>query len=342
MKYSFKNDYSEGAHPRILDALIKYNLTQQNGYGLDEYSLNAAKFIRDKCAAPNASVHFVSGGTQANLTMISAFLRPHESVVSAHTGHIFTNESGAIEATGHKIHGVETADGKLRPQDIQNILDAHQNFPHQLKQRLVYISNSTEIGTIYSKKELQELYEFCQNKNLILFMDGARLGHALTAETNDLTFDEIAKFTDAFYLGGTKNGALIGEAIVINNPALQDEFGFHLKQNGALLAKGRLLGIQFEELMRDNLYFELADHANRQAMKIKEAFEEIGCDFLAETFTNQIFPVLNAKQIDQLSEKYDFYIWKKIDSERSAIRLITSWSTTDETVAGFINELKEL
>ena len=342
MKYSFKNDYSEGAHPRILDALIKYNLTQQNGYGLDEYSLNAAKFIRDKCAAPNASVHFVSGGTQANLTVISAFLRPHESVVSAHTGHIFTNESGAIEATGHKIHGVETADGKLRPQDVQNILDAHQNFPHQLKQRLVYISNSTEIGTIYSKKELQELYEFCQNKNLILFMDGARLGHALTAETNDLTFDEIAKFTDAFYLGGTKNGALIGEAIVINNPALQDEFGFHLKQKGALLAKGRLLGIQFEELMRDNLYFELADHANRQAMKIKEAFEEIGCDFLAETFTNQIFPVLNAKQIDQLSEKYDFYIWKKIDSERSAIRLITSWSTTDETVAGFINEVKEL
>mgnify|MGYP003510417927 FL=1 len=342
MKYSFKNDYSEGAHPRILDALIKYNLTQQNGYGLDEYSLNAAKFIRDKCAAPNASVHFVSGGTQANLTVISAFLRTHESVVSAHTGHIFTNESGAIEATGHKIHGVETADGKLRPQDVQNILDAHQNVPHQLKQRLVYISNSTEIGTIYSKKELQELYEFCQNKNLILFMDGARLGHALTAETNDLTFDEIAKFTDAFYLGGTKNGALIGEAIIINNPALQDEFGFHLKQKGALLAKGRLLGIQFEELMRDNLYFELADHANRQAMKIKEAFEEIGCDFLAETFTNQIFPVLSAKQIDQLSEKYDFYIWKKIDSERSAIRLITSWSTTDETVAGFINELKEL
>ena len=342
MKYSFKNDYSEGAHPRILDALIKYNLTQQNGYGLDEYSLNAAKFIRDKCAAPNASVNFVSGGTQANLTVISAFLRPHESVVSAHTGHIFTNESGAIEATGHKIHGVETADGKLRPQDVQNILDAHQNVPHQLKQRLVYISNSTEIGTIYSKKELQELYEFCQNKNLILFMDGARLGHALTAETSDMSLADIAKYTDAFYLGGTKNGALIGEAIIINNPALQDEFGFHLKQKGALLAKGRLLGIQFEELMRDNLYFELADHANRQAMKIKEAFEEIGCDFLAETFTNQIFPVLSAKQIDQLSEKYDFYIWKKIDSERSAIRLITSWSTTDETVAGFINEVKEL
>lgn len=342
MKYSFKNDYSEGAHPRILDALTKHNLTQQSGYGLDEYSLQAAKFIMEKFDAPNAAVHLVSGGTQANLTVISAFLRPHESVVAAHTGHIFTNESGAIEATGHKIHSVQTIDGKLRPADIQNVMNEHQNIPHQLKQRLVYISNSTETGTIYSKKELQELYEFCKSKNLILFMDGARLGHALTAVTNDVTFAEVAKFTDAFYLGGTKNGALIGEAIIINNPALQDEFGFHLKQKGALLAKGRLLGIQFQELMSDNLYFELADHANRQAMKIKGAFSEIGCDFLSETFTNQIFPVLNAKQIELLSENFDFYIWKKINNEKSAIRLITSWATTDETVAGFINEIKKL
>ena len=342
MKYSFKNDYSEGAHPRILDALIKYNLSQQNGYGLDEFSGNAAKLIKDKCDAPDAMVHFVSGGTQANLTVISALLRPHESVVSAHTGHIFTNESGAIEATGHKIHGVETVDGKLRPEDIQNVLDTHQNIPHQLKQRLVYISNSTEIGTIYSQNELRELYEFCQNKNLILFMDGARLAHALTAETSDMSLVEIAKYTDVFYLGGTKNGALIGEAIVINNTALQDEFGFHLKQKGALLAKGRLLGIQFQELMKENLYLDLAANANRQAMKIKAAFSEMGCAFLSETFTNQIFPVLNTKQIDQLSENFDFYIWKKIDSQKSAIRLITSWSTTDETVDGFINEIKKL
>jgi len=342
MTYSFKNDYAEGAHPRILDALIKNNLTQQNGYGLDEYSQNAARLIKEKCENPNAAVHFVSGGTQANIIVISAFLRPHESVVAAQTGHIFTNEAGAIEATGHKVHAVETSDGKLRPHDIQNIIDSHQNIPHQLKQKLVYISNSTEVGTIYSKQELKELYAFCQEKNLILFLDGARLGHALTAETNDLSFSNIAKYTDAFYLGGTKNGALIGEAIVINNANLQEEFGFHLKQKGAMLAKGRLLGIQFQELLRDNLYFDLASHANQQAMKIKKAFVEKGCTFLSETFTNQIFPVLNKNQIDQLSKKFDFYVWKKINDESSAIRIITSWATTDEIVADFINEIKNL
>lgn len=342
MTYSFKNDYAEGAHPRILDALIKNNLTQQNGYGLDEYSQNAVRLIKEKCENPNAAVHFVSGGTQANLIVISAFLRPHESVIAAQTGHIFTNEAGAIEATGHKVHGVETSDGKLRPQEIQNVIDAHQNIPHQLKQKLVYISNSTEVGTIYSKQELKELYAFCQEKNLILFLDGARLGHALTAETNDLSFSDIAKYTDAFYLGGTKNGALIGEAIVINNANLQEEFGFHLKQKGAMLAKGRLLGIQFQELLRDNLYFDLASHANHQAMKIKKAFVKKGCTFLSETFTNQIFPVLNKNQIDQLSKKFDFYVWKKINDESSAIRIITSWATTDEIVADFINEIKNL
>ncbi|MGZ5196404.1 MAG: threonine aldolase family protein [Kaistella sp.] len=342
MTYSFKNDYAEGAHPRILDALIKNNLTQQNGYGLDEYSQNAARLIKEKCENPNAAVHFVSGGTQANLIVISAFLRPHESVIAAQTGHIFTNEAGAIEATGHKVHGVETSDGKLRPQEIQNVIDAHQNIPHQLKQKLVYISNSTEVGTIYSKLELKELYAFCQQRNLILFLDGARLGHALTAETNDLSFSDIAKYTDAFYLGGTKNGALIGEAIVINDANLQEEFGFHLKQKGAMLAKGRLLGIQFQELLRDNLYFDLASHANHQAMKIKKAFVEKGCTFLSQTFTNQIFPVLNKNQIDQLSKKFDFYVWKKINDESSAIRIITSWATTDEIVADFINEIKNL
>ena len=342
MTYSFKNDYSEGAHPRILDALIKNNLSQQTGYGLDEYSLTAARLIKEKSSAPNSQVHFVSGGTQANLIVISAFLKPHESVVAATTGHIFTNEAGAIEATGHKIHGVETSDGKLRAEDVQKVIDAHQNIPHQLKQKLVYISNSTEVGTIYSKNELQELYAFCKKKNMILFLDGARLGHALTAETNDLTFADIAKYTDAFYLGGTKNGALIGEAIVINNPELQEEFGFHLKQKGAMLAKGRLLGIQFQELLKDDLYFDLAQHANQQAMKIKEAFIERSCNFLSETFTNQIFPILSQEQIHQLAKNFDFYIWKKIDDERSAIRLITSWATTDEIIAAFINEIKNL
>ncbi|MBU8883605.1 aminotransferase class I/II-fold pyridoxal phosphate-dependent enzyme [Kaistella sp. DKR-2] len=342
MKYSFKNDYSEGCHPRILEALVKYNLVQQNGYGLDDYSQNAAKLILQKINNPKAKVHFVSGGTQANLIVISAFLRPHESVVAAETGHIFTNETGAIEATGHKVHGVETADGKLKPDDIQKILNLHTNIPHQVKQKMVYISNSTEVGTIYSKVELQNLYEFCQEKNLYLFLDGARLGHALTAETNDLTLEDIAKYTDAFYLGGTKNGALIGEAIVICNENLQDEFGFHLKQKGAMLAKGRLLGIQFQELLKDDLYFELAKSANQKAMEIKKAFEEKGCSFLSETFTNQIFPILTQNQIGQLSQNFDFYVWKKIDEEKSAVRLITSWATTDSIVADFINEIKNL
>ena len=342
MKFSFKNDYSEGCHPRILAALSETNFHQQNGYGLDEYSLEAEKIIRNKIDNPTAKIHFVSGGTQANLIVISAFLRPHESVVSPATGHIFTNESGAIEATGHKVHGIETENGKITPFDIQKIIDVHQNKPHQVKQKLVYISNSTELGTIYSKEELQDLYRFCQEKDLYLFIDGARLGHALTAETNNLSLKDFGKYCDAFYLGGTKNGALIGEAIVINNKDLQEEFGFHLKQKGAMLAKGRLLGIQFQELLKDDLYFDLAKHANKEAMKIKKAFQEIGADFLCETFTNQIFPILNNSQIEKLSQNFDFYVWKKLDDDKAAIRIITSWATKEEVVNQLITEIKNL
>lgn len=342
MKFSFKNDYSEGCHPRILEAFSKTNLEQQNGYGLDDYSLKAEQLILQKINNQSSKVFLVSGGTQANLIVISAFLKPYESVIAAETGHIFTNESGAIEATGHKIHGVFTNDGKLRVEDLQKVINEHQNFPHQLKQKLVYISNSTEVGTIYSKKELLDLSAFCRENNLILFLDGARLGHALTAETNDLVLEDIAKLTDAFYLGGTKNGALIGEAIVINNEKLQEDFGFHLKQKGALLAKGRLLGIQFQELLKDDLYFDLAKKANVQAMKIKTAFKENGFEFLAETFSNQIFPILGNAQIEELAKNFEFYVWKKIDDEKSAIRIITSWATTDEMVRSFTEKIKNL
>lgn len=342
MKFSFKNDYSEGCHPKILEALSLYNLDQQNGYGLDVYSENAANIIKEKSKSPHSKVHFVSGGTQANLIVISSILRPHESVVAASTGHIFTNESGAIEATGHKVHGVETSDGKLKPEDILKVLEMHTNVPHQVKQKLVYISNSTEIGTIYTKKELESLSEFCKEKNLYLFMDGARLGHALTAVSNDLTWEDIAKLTDVYYLGGTKNGALIGEAIVINNENLQDEFGFHLKQKGAMLAKGRVLGIQFHELLKNDLYWELAKHANEQAQKIKETFMEIGAEFLADTDTNQIFPILENSQIKTLAEKFDFYIWKKINPDKSAIRIITSWATYNAVVENLCNEILKL
>ena len=342
MKYSFKNDYSEGCHHIILEALMRTNFSQQNGYGLDDYCAEAERIILEKSKSPHSKVHFVSGGTQANLIVISSILRPHESVIAANTGHIFTNESGAIEATGHKVHGVETPDGKLKPEDIQKVLDAHTNVPHQLKQKLVYISNSTEIGTIYTKKELEDLSNFCKEKNLYLFMDGARLGHALTAESNDLTWEDVAKFTDVYYLGGTKNGALLGEAIVINRQNLQNEFGFHIKQKGGMLAKGRLLGIQFQELLKDDLYWDLAKHANQQAMKIKQTFKEIGCDFLAETETNQIFPILENHQIEKLSEQFDFYVWRKLNSEKSAVRIITSWATETEVVEPFCKEILKL
>ena len=342
MKYSFKNDYSEGCHPSILEALMRTNFSQQNGYGLDDYCAEAERIILEKSKSPHSKVHFVSGGTQANLIVISSILRPHESVIAANTGHIFTNESGAIEATGHKVHGVETPDGKLKPEDIQKVLDAHTNVPHQLKQKLVYISNSTEIGTIYTKKELEDLSNFYKEKNQYLFMDGARLGYALTAESNDLTWEDVAKFTDVYYLGGTKNGALLGEAIVINRQNLQDEFGFHIKQKGGMLAKGRLLGIQFQELLKDDLYWDLAKHANQQAMKIKQTFKEIGCDFLAETDTNQIFPILENHQIEKLSEHFDFYVWKKIDAQKSAVRIITSWATETEVVERFCEEILKL
>ena len=340
-RYSFKNDYAEGCHPNILETLSKTNLTQQNGYGDDEYSYKAKELIQEKIKDKKADIYFVSGGTQTNLLVISAILRPYESVISAETGHIYTNETGAVEATGHKIHAVTSHNGKLTPTDIQSVLDAHTNKPHQLKPKLVYISNSTEIGTIYNKTELQNLSIFCRKNKLYLFMDGARLGHALTSEQNVMTLANIAELTDVFYLGGTKNGALIGEAIIINNDELKEDFAFSIKQKGALLAKGRLLGIQFLELMKNDLYFSLAHHANTMAMRLKTALQNKGIDFLTDTFTNQLFPILSLSQIEKLSASFDFYIWKKIDEKHSAIRLITSWATTDDAISVFETQVTD-
>ncbi|WP_261512353.1 threonine aldolase family protein [Chryseobacterium paludis] len=340
MKFSFKNDYSEGCHPNILQALLQSNLEQEAGYGEDRYCLEAKELIREKIGRKDSEIYFVSGGTQANLIVISSILRPYQAAISAATGHILNNEAGAIEATGHKILSIDTEDGKLRPSDIIPVLEGHSNVPHQVMPKLVYISNSTELGTTYNRKELEDLSSFCKQNNLYLFMDGARLGHGLTAETSDLTLEKIAELTDIFYLGGTKNGALIGEAIVINNPVLNENFGFSIKQKGAMLAKGRLLGIQFLELMKNDLYFDLAKHANQQAMKIKNALQERGASFLSDSYTNQIFPVLNNDLIEILAEKFEFYVWKKIDDQSSAIRLITSWNTSDKGVDDFIETIK--
>lgn len=337
---SFKNDYSEGAHPRILSALVETNMEQVEGYGQDRFCLEAARLIKRKINRDDVDIHFLSGGTQTNLIAIAAFLRPHEAAIAAHTGHILVHETGAIEATGHKVISIESPNGKLTPERIKPALEFHTD-EHMVKPRLVYISNPTEVGTIYGREELGGLSSFCRENNLLLYVDGARLGSALCAEGNDLDLETLADLTDAFYIGGTKCGALVGEALVIRTPFLKEDFRFHLKQRGAMLAKGRLLGIQFLELFRDDLYFELARHSNRMADMLREAIAERGHAFLTDSPSNQVFPILPNKLIEKLQETFDFYIWSKVDEERSSVRLVTSWATRQESIKDFIRILKE-
>lgn len=339
--YSFKNDYSEGAHPEILKALIETNLEQTEGYGEDCFSLKAVELIKKKMGLCNVDVHLLTGGTQTNLTAISAFLRPHEAAIAAATGHILVHEAGAIEATGHKVISLETEDGKLNPSLVKSALDAHTD-EHMVKPRLVYISNTTEIGSIYKKSELEDLSSFCRENNLILYMDGARLGSALTSPENDIELPDLGALVDAFYIGGTKNGALIGEALVICRDSLREDFRFHMKQKGALLAKGRLIGIQFLELFKDNLFFELAEHANNMAGLLVKEIENLGFGFLTHSPSNQIFPIFPNIMIEELQSKYSFYTWKTIDENNSAVRLVTSWATKKEAVEAFIRDMKRI
>jgi threonine aldolase len=340
IQYNFKNDYSEGAHPRILKALTKTNLNQEEGYGQDSYCIEAIEVIRQKIKNPNADIHFVSGGTQANLIVIASILKPYESVIATDTGHIAVHEAGAIESTGHKVNIVETKNGKLNPQNIESVITLHKD-EHMVKPKLVFISNSTETGNIYYKNELEELSCFCKQNKLFLYLDGARLGSALTSEQNDLTLSELSKYLDIFYIGGTKNGALLGEGIVINNEQLKENFRFHLKQKGALLAKGKILGIQFLELFKDDLFFKLGKHANLMAAKISKSIKDLDYKFLTDPVSNQIFPILPNELIEELSKKYKFYVWSKINDHNSAIRLVTSWATKEEIVDTFISELKK-
>lgn len=337
--YSFKNDYSEGAHPEILKLLEQTNLEQTEGYGLDPYSCEACRILKSLIQREDADIHLISGGTQTNLIAISAFLRPHEAVISAHTGHILVHETGAIEATGHKVISVDSPDGKLRPEDILQAVLSHTD-EHMVKPRLVYISNSTEIGSVYTRTELENLSACCKKYGLLLYMDGARLGSALCSEGNDVEMADLGRLLDAFYIGGTKNGTLIGEALVICNDSLKQDFRFMIKQRGGMLAKGRLLGIQFLALFRDNLYFKLARHANDMAALLRRGFEETGYSFFSNSPSNQVFPILPNRLIEKLSENYGFYVWKEIDSEHSAIRLVTSWATQVEVVQGFIDQVK--
>jgi threonine aldolase len=337
--YSFKNDYSEGAHPRILNTLIESNFEQVDGYGDDCYTKKAIALLKQRIGRDDIDIHLFSGGTQTNLTALSAFLRPHEAAISANTGHILVHETGAIEATGHKIISVEVEDGKLNPSHLKTVLDTHTD-EHMVKPKLVYISNSTEIGSVYSKGELEGLHHFCKENDLFLFMDGARLGSALCAEGSDLTLSDLGVLMDAFYIGGTKNGALLGEALVICRNSLKKEFRFHIKQKGALLAKGKLLGVQFYELFKDNLFFDLAKHANNMAGILRDEIGKAGFTFLTDSPSNQIFPILPNALIAELQKEYSFYIWEKVNANSSAIRLVTSWATKEEAVQAFIAVLK--
>lgn len=336
--YSFANDYSEICHPQLLAALSAISTEQLTGYGEDKYCIEAKELLKSILRNPKTDIHFVSGGTQSNLVVIASILKPYESVITAQTGHIEVHEAGAIESTGHKINTVESTDGKLNPQKIQIVLNFHED-EHMVKPRLVFISNSTELGSIYSLDELKAISTFCKQNKLYLYLDGARLGSALTSEHNNISLSDIATLTDVFYIGGTKNGALFGEAICINNPKLQEDFRFHLKQKGALLAKGGAIGIQFLELFKNNLFFELGEYANNKATILATEIKKLGIEFLSDPVSNQVFPILCNSVIEKLSEEYEFYTWKRTDDTHSAIRLVTSWATPENEVHRFINEL---
>ncbi|UYB54489.1 aminotransferase class I/II-fold pyridoxal phosphate-dependent enzyme [Xanthomonas sp. AM6] len=330
-RISFRNDYSEGAHPRLLAALAAASAEQNGGYGLDRHSERAAQLIRREIGCAHADVHLLVGGTQTNLAAIGAFLRPHQAVIAAASGHIAIHETGAIEATGHKVLTVEAADGRLSPELIAPLLAEHDN-EHMVQPRLVYVSNTTELGTVYRKRELQALREVCDAHGLWLFLDGARIGSALTAEGNDLGLADVAALTDAFYIGGTKNGALLGEALVIVNPALQADFRYLLKQRGALLAKGMVLGAQFAALFEDGLYYELAAHANRMAARLRDGLAAAGAQFASESPTNQLFVALPSSAVEALAQRYDFERWQRLGDGRWVIRFVTSWATQADAV----------
>ena len=275
----------------------------------------------------------------ANIVCIGSCLRPHEAVIAASSGHIVVRETGAIEAIGHKIINVAPVEGKLTPRGILKALQQNTHYPHMSRPRLVYISNTTEVGTVYSKAELTAISEVCRSNGLLLHLDGARLGAALAAEKNDLTLEDYAHLTDIFWIGGTKVGTLLGEAIVINNPALREDFAFHIKQRGGLLAKGRVLGLQFQALFRSNLFFDLASHANQTAKALSTGLTEAGYELAAVTESNQVFAVVPEEVVKRLQRSFEFYIWENLDDGRFIIRLVTSWATEIEAVDAFIADL---
>ena len=341
----FQCDYNEGAHPKIMERLMATNMEQTVGYVEEEDCAQAAAKIRKACGNANLAVHFLVGGTQTNMTVIDAALRSHQGVLCAVSGHINVHETGAVESCGHKVLGLHSADGKITASQVEEAYQAHVNdgsFEHMVQPKMVYISNPTELGTIYSKQELTKLSETCHKYGLYLFLDGARLGYGLASGENDMTLADIAALCDVFYIGGTKIGALFGEAVVINQPELAGDFRYFIKQKGGMLAKGRLLGLQFDTLFTDHLYEEISVHAIAMADKLRAAFEKKGYPYLVENGTNQIFPIIPDADLEILGKRFGYSYQERVDATHSAVRFCTSWATREENVDALIAAISEL
>ena len=331
----FDCDYMEGAHPLILQRLMLTNMEQTPGYGLDSYTESARERIRQACACPRADVHFLVGGTQTNATVIRGLLRPWEGVLAAETGHINVHESGAIEAGGHKVIALPQTDGKVCADDVDRYITrfyADTTYPHMVAPGMLYISHPTEYGTLYTLRELQELSNVCRRHGIPLYMDGARLGYGLAAPETDVALADIARLTDVFYIGGTKVGALFGEAVVVTRPDLLPHFFTLIKQHGALLAKGRLLGLQFDTLFTDDLYLHIARHAVDLAMKLRRGFAERGYRFYIDSPTNQQFVILSPADCERLRREATFETWGTLDDGSLVVRFATSWATRESAV----------
>ena len=343
----FNSDYLEGAHSAIMERMMETNMMQTVGYSCDEICDSARAKVRAACNAPEADVHFLVGGTQTNTTVIAALLRPWQGVVSAVSGHINCHETGAIESTGHKVIALPTPDGKLTAKQVKDYVEWQKNDEseeHIVQPGMVYISHPTETGMLYSKAELTEIFHTCREYGLPLYIDGARLGYGLTADGTDLTLPEIARLCDVFYIGGTKVGALFGEAVVIMNEKYKKDFRFMIKQRGGMLAKGRLLGIQFDTLFTDDLYTKIARNANDMAYQIRDIFVSNGYSLLFDSPTNQQYPIISDEELAILGKNFGYEYWERVDETHSGVRFCGSWATTQEQVDALreaVNALKK-
>lgn len=345
--FYFQNDYNAMCHPKVMEKMQLAASVRMDGYGQDDACLKAAAMIRELCGDDSLSVHFLTGGTQTNLTVIAASLRPYQAVISATSAHINEHETGAIQATGHQILTLPTSDGKITAEQIDNLAANHYistgpGVEHSAQPKLVYISFSTELGTIYSKQELEAIRSVCDKYGMYLYIDGARLGYGLCAADCDLTIQDITRLSDVFYIGGTKQGTLFGEAVVIRNPAIAEDFRYMIKRQGGMLAKGWLLGLQFQALLEDDLYFTAARAANGYADQLRSLLSSLGCALPGYNHTNQVFTVLSDGTLDKLAVDFRFTEWCRADENHRMVRFCTSWSTTQSDLDALCDALRSL